>query len=214
MTTQSVSIPAGMLRAALMHAAKRDVRYYLNGVYVEPARQRVTATDGHRMYVGRFSDAGADGPGFIIPRDALELALKAHKAAHGRDADTAALHIVADGAALKLGATVSATAIDARFPDVERVIPRSTSGVVAGLNADYVTDARDALHATCGCKPSTWTAPSIAYNGDGPAVITLAACPDAFVVVMPCRDRVQTAAETAATVAHVLREPAPAAVAA
>lgn len=209
MTTLHYSIPAGMLRAALMHAGKRDVRYYLNGVHVDAARGCIVATDGHRLFVGRMPEftrpVGPAPEGFIIPRAELEMALKVHKATHGRKADAEPLTIERTGDALRLGPTVTATRVDGQFPEVTRVIPREVSGVFAGLNADYVTDARDALHATCDCKPSAWTAPSIAYNGEGPAVVTLAACPDAFVVIMPCRDRVQSPAETVATIAHVLR---------
>jgi DNA polymerase III sliding clamp (beta) subunit (PCNA family) len=49
----TINLSLSQLRAALLIAAKQDVRYYLNGVYVEcdSIRTRVVATNGHMMYV-------------------------------------------------------------------------------------------------------------------------------------------------------------------
>lgn len=48
-----IRIPTSTLKAALLHVAKHDVRYYLNGVLIEPISDGtavfVVATDGHRM---------------------------------------------------------------------------------------------------------------------------------------------------------------------
>lgn len=43
-------------RIALECAAKSDTRYYLCGVYLEPNKNRMTATDGHRMFVSKIAD--------------------------------------------------------------------------------------------------------------------------------------------------------------
>ena len=62
------------LKAVLQFAAKGDIRYYLNGVYLEtgPLGARLVATDGHIMGVlkieGEFEESS-----IIIPRQALDL---------------------------------------------------------------------------------------------------------------------------------------------
>lgn len=43
-------------KIALECAGKDDTRYYLNGVYLEPNKNRMTATDGHRMFVSNIAD--------------------------------------------------------------------------------------------------------------------------------------------------------------
>lgn len=43
-------------KIALECAAKSDFRYYICGVYLEPNKNRMTATDGHRMFVSNIAD--------------------------------------------------------------------------------------------------------------------------------------------------------------
>ena len=51
----TVSFNPKWLKAAAMIAARRDIRYYLNGVLVEVFEKeaRLVATDGHRMVIFR-----------------------------------------------------------------------------------------------------------------------------------------------------------------
>lgn len=209
----TVMLAPNLLRAALLHAAKHDVRYYLCGVCVDLARGCLVAADGHRMFIGRIPDAcyqpaarGDATQGFIIPRDSLELALKAHKAAGKRGGTDPELTVMlgADGARLSLGASVTCVAVDGRFPDWTRLAPTKFSGELAGLNPDYVADARDALQLV-GNIGSKFTIPSVAYNGDGAAIVTMPGVADAFVIVMPGRHAMAPADEVLATIAHVTR---------
>lgn len=65
---QAFNIPMNLLRAAMIFGAQGDVRYYLNGVLIEPTPEGdavfVVATDGHRMF---------------IVRHALDVTLPAHQ---------------------------------------------------------------------------------------------------------------------------------------
>ena len=57
--------------------AQQDVRYYLNGLYLEilGGRLRVVATDGHRLALATAPQrVDADDIGVIIPRKGVELA--------------------------------------------------------------------------------------------------------------------------------------------
>lgn len=70
------------LKAALICAAKKDVRYYLNGVLVEVHAKHIllVSTDGHRLSIIRSmfdADTKAIGHKFIIPREMIERYLKA-----------------------------------------------------------------------------------------------------------------------------------------
>lgn len=70
------------LKAALICAAKKDVRYCLNGVLVEVHAKHIllVSTDGHRLSIIRSTfdaDHKAIGHKFIIPREMIERYLNA-----------------------------------------------------------------------------------------------------------------------------------------
>ena len=74
-TAFALPVPAAMLRAALICASTEQVRYYLNGVYVDP-KGYLVSTDGHRAFIGKIELSGAPAfDGWIIPRDAIKRAL-------------------------------------------------------------------------------------------------------------------------------------------
>src|SRR5690348_4954473 len=120
MTTYEIH--SNTLRAALSHAGKRDVRFYLNGVCLDLNAGRIVATDGNRMFICRGPlDAGAGQ--VIIPRDVIESAVKAAD----KKGCMLSVSIVTGEAgtatlALPSGAQFGATLIDGRFPDWQRVI--------------------------------------------------------------------------------------------
>jgi len=71
-------INANALRAAVHCSATKDIRHYLNGVYVNfktEERAVVAGTDGHCLFVGiaETKDTGELlGAALIIPNDALK----------------------------------------------------------------------------------------------------------------------------------------------
>ena len=72
-----VIISGAALQSALLVAPKADIRYYLNGVYVEwtPETTRIVSTDGHVLYITDEKPTGDANIGtgcLLIPRDALE----------------------------------------------------------------------------------------------------------------------------------------------
>ena len=96
MTTHVINLTVSLatLRAARTHAAESDVRYYLNGVFLDTARGKVVATDGHRMLV--VSAPGVNHAyiregmpphtraGVIIPNEAIDAALKLYSGQYAR----------------------------------------------------------------------------------------------------------------------------------
>lgn len=124
----TLSLP--MLRAALLMSAKSDIRYYLNGIYVDTAAGRIVGTDGHVMFCGT-GPVKPDCAPFIIPRDTLESILKALKPARVDECTV----IVPNDARAATDKTrvlafitpndgrIHAKECDGRFPDYMRVLP-------------------------------------------------------------------------------------------
>ena len=111
------------IRAMLHLAAKKDIRYYLQGVNVvrDNRGTYLEATDGHIL--GRLSIDGikADAKiNVVLPTDQL-IKLKGTKKTNDDW-----LHFSVDGLAVECicgESTMRFSAHDARFPDTDRVIP-------------------------------------------------------------------------------------------
>lgn len=176
------------LKAALSHAADKDVRYYLNSVCLEFTASgdvHILATDGHRMFCGLIpgpSVAWTDKPvigGFriLIPRDAVKSALKSG----GARVDVLTLNAMPDGR-YSLGDTIF-SAIEGTFPDWRRIVPNvDIPESIGQYNYDYLADAAHALQ--------DWYAPvKIAprmRHWENTGLMQGLDC-TAFVVIMPCR---------------------------
>lgn len=129
---QRITIPQGELKRVIeltqFAMAHQDVRYYLNGMLFELAREhlRVVATDGHRLAMAQMSlpepmGVETDEPRqLIVPRKGvLEL---------GRLLDASEEPMVLAIGPSSIRATIgdvvfSSKLVDGRFPDYERVIP-------------------------------------------------------------------------------------------
>ena len=129
------------LKAVLLAAGKRDIRYYLNGVHVN--KHHLVGTDGARMHVVCH---GGDWPHepVTIPRDACELAVKGK---------TTTLEITPTA----IG-PISCQPTGGTYPDYTRAMASSTAlngGVSEGeqfTNAqwEYLRDANAAIKLVAG----------------------------------------------------------------
>ena len=175
----TVNIPARAFAAALKCAAKNDVRYYLNGVYLDFPKGRIVATNGHIMFVGQIETATL--PPVIVPRELVEGALRSLTK---RARETFDIAISIDGDAITLttaGNSFSGNRIDGRFPEYERVVPLKVSGELAQFDADLVATCADALRMYTQEPSPAW---EIQHNGDSASLMTGRGC---LCVVMPCR---------------------------
>jgi len=182
-----IQIETRALRFALAFAAKNDVRYYLNGVFIEPIQDgnlRLVGTNGHIMGVAisRYSDDGdiLEAP-VIINRDQVIQALKAT----GRK--TTSIGMSVDGEVVTLGNIVD-KCIDATYPDWKRVLPKlPTSGEAARFDPYYVTEAEKAFAAYVGVTfQKKGDSMELHQNGGSAAVIIDArAGDDAIAILMP-----------------------------
>lgn len=195
------TIDSNTLKAALTHAAKNDVRFYLNGVCMDLDAGRIVASDGHRLFVA----FGPKDPGkgqVILPRDLVASVCKLA----GKRGMQVTVTLAGSGSeatatlALPTGASFGETLIDGRFPDWQRVMPAEMSGQPGQYNPDYLAAAADALviHGAA-AKPEGIR---IAHNGADKACIVYAPGQSdnfAFVVVMPLRDNGEKIGQELAT---------------
>lgn len=173
-----LTIPANCLKAALSHAADRDVRAYLNCVRVEVVSTGdvyIVATDGARLFAGRIpaSDEAQLPPLAVsIPRDVVKRALTSR-----------APNLVLQLDPLALG-DVSFKQPDGQYPDWRRVVPpRSAEESAADFHWSLLAEAEQALRTWLG-KPRALV--HVSVRGESAALVT---CQDAnvFAVVTPAR---------------------------
>ena len=111
--------------------AQQDVRYYLNGMYMEikEGRLRFVATDGHRLALCTApGQVEAEDKSVIVPRKGiLELSRLL-------DADGSVTLTVGSNhiRAATDQFTFTSKLIDGKFPEYERVLPRSPDKSVTG----------------------------------------------------------------------------------
>ena len=118
------------LKAVMMAAAKKDIRYYLNGVMVRNGE--LAATNGHMALLIKSDSIKSDDE-YIIGNDALKMIVTVHKGIKGDNRVE-----VIDGIIVTGSSKISITPVDGKFPDVNRVIPQEPSGDIAHFNAEYL----------------------------------------------------------------------------
>jgi len=184
-------IKQSTLDAILLIAAKKDIRYYLNGVYIEFNDQisRAVGCDGHKL--GIYQNAAPDNRGngsIIIPRDVIEnLPKKCDILTFSQISDT---HWEINTG----NATIKFAPCDAKYPDFRRVVhgiqTAGTNGVAAGFNLDYLNQFEKCGNLLAGSKLRMGNRLRLHHNGDAAGLVLLN-CIDGFAgVVMPLRDSI------------------------
>nr|WP_249180058.1 DNA polymerase III subunit beta [Burkholderia dolosa] len=165
---QTIHFTIAQLKAAQILAAQQDIRYYLNGVFIEatPFETRLVATDGHKAGVFRYAVendvlAGATVE-VIIPHEAIDR-LKAAKSDM-----TAVVRLEVEDRQCSLcvdamGARIQFVAVDGRYPDYRRIFPKTMSGVPGQYRADLLMDFAKAAKLLI--KKSPAVMPRLTYNG-------------------------------------------------
>ncbi|AGK49418.1 DNA polymerase III beta subunit, central domain protein [Burkholderia thailandensis MSMB121] len=180
-----VHVTGAALKAALLHAAKKDIRFYLNGVCIEAHEKetRVIGTDGHRAAVIRVPTENVSvspGTRFIIPRATVE-AMKISKAALKHPIVIEGPNDNGEYRATGVFGVAIFQAVEGVFPDYRHIIPETTSGTLAQYNPAYLADMAKAAELL-GHKFIY-----VEHNGDGPARVTVPHYSDFVGVVMPVR---------------------------
>lgn len=195
------------LSALLPHAAKQDVRFYLQGIYINPTRGHAVATDGHRLLMVKIPQH-ADMPAFIMDRRQCQDICKAGK---GRGAPTeVTLTCSADTNKPYVSATVggntfTAPAIDGTFPDYGRIIPESPEIAPAQYNPAFLLDMEESFQLLTGRTPKTGIVCTVRQHGELAAAIVTAPAYEALGLIMPVPAQ---AADDALFIARTFKEAA------
>ena len=141
MGTHQFTVKQGQLKRLIDRTAfamaQQDVRYYLNGMLweIKDKLLRVVATDGHRLAMctlpGKID--ASDDTQVILPRKGvLELA----RLLLQDDADIAIVIGSNHIRATTEDFTFTSKLVDGKFPDYQRVLPRSPDKIVLGSRLD------------------------------------------------------------------------------
>lgn len=183
------SIQRKSIRAMLHLAAKKDIRYYLQGVNVvrDNRGTYIEATDGHIM--GRLLIDGIKSDvklNVVLPTDAL-LKLKGTK----KQSDEW-LHFDVNNLSVECisgDSTIRFSAHDARFPNTDRVLPlvfNDADIMPATYNIDLLSRFVDVSEELWGKRQ----VPQIMQRGNQSGVVTFNHMDDNFVgVIMPMREQ-------------------------
>jgi len=122
----------GLLERTHFAMAQQDVRYYLNGLYIETTGQKIdaVATDGHRLAKCELKDLGQETSRcqVIVPRKGVQELLRLVD-----DSESELLlqlgtnHVRVSGSDFRFTSRL----IDGRFPDYKRVIPTQSGHTVS-----------------------------------------------------------------------------------
>jgi DNA polymerase-3 subunit beta len=178
----TLTVSLATLRAARTHTAEKDVRYYLQGVYLDTAAGKVVATDGHRLFVANARGVKSNYPAVIVPNETIDAALKQFTGEYARGKSLGAVDVTVtvDESHLAIGTptgSVTGKALDGRFPEWRRVVPKAEDvgeHVPAVLNTQYLADACEALSIARNLskKAAGQHAIRIHMRGEFPTVVT------------------------------------------
>jgi len=184
-----ITLKTSVLRAALICAAKKDIRYYLQGICISingPDVAMVYGTDGHVLFAGQCPIVVIDAPteyGFqiIIPSDTIK--------AIDKKSEYIDLETIEGGAKdYYLLGNARFQAIDARYPDISRVVPARdafSEQSISYFDPELLVKGNEALAMYYGTKKGKVF--PLLQRGDYSGVIHNHAN-DALVVVMPMRN--------------------------
>ena len=178
-----IIIPISYIKCALVTAASKDVRYYLNGLAILPHKTGaiLTSADEHRLTMLHIPGSfGLPEGGAILPRDFCE---RVAKVKYPRNAPSETFTIEGNRVRATL-AGIDAALVDGRFPDVARVVPKECSNEVGQFDPRYLGDlAKQAIALGAGA-----TNVYIHHNGETSAArITMGGHPEFLGVLMPVR---------------------------
>ena len=173
-----ILVDANKFKSASVCKAVKDIRFYLNGVFLAPNGDAV-GTDGHAMVItnGAFTaTAGFDG---AIVEMAAKIPMKCETIEF--DTETKIVRFLSN--VQEQLALADFTVVDGRYPDYNRVVPKKIEKVESiGINAELVGRAAKVFHA---CKY-----PGVKFEfcgADGAVKLTHPEMPDTLMIVMPCR---------------------------
>ena len=143
-SASKISLPQNKLHELIERTAfsmaQQDVRYYLNGLMLEPVKGllRAVATDGHRLAMCEIkADIDTDGEQVIVPRKGVQ---ELHRLLEDTD-EAVQVEIGSNHIRITTGELrFTSKLIDGRFPDYTRVIPKNANKQLL-VNRDLLRQA-------------------------------------------------------------------------
>ncbi|CAH7421674.1 Beta sliding clamp [Vibrio chagasii] len=134
-----------LMRKISFSMAKQDVRYYLNGLFISANSDGIVGvtTDGHRMSVGRITEAEVSGEGTIIMPSKTVAELT--KVVDNIDDE---LEISVSNSSIMTtigGLTIKSKLVDGKYPDYKRVIPRNSTSMIKAEIKPFIQNLRMAM---------------------------------------------------------------------
>jgi DNA polymerase-3 subunit beta len=205
------TVKQSTLKALVLLAAKKDIRYYLCGAYVEfsPAITRVIATDGHKLGLYQTGAQNWSHGSLIIPADVITALPKTGS----YDPELTFIKCEGPGAweivGLPNNGRIVFQEIDGNFPDYKRVCSFKTDGLPGNYNPEYLMQFLKVQHLLGGSKKCTI---NLYQSGKSSALVTLAGVPEFYGVIMPMRTDAEGVTGAAVDAAFLtdLKAPAPA----
>jgi DNA polymerase-3 subunit beta len=179
-------IKQSALKALVLLAAKKDVRYYLVGVNVEfsPSITRIVATDGHKLGLYQSGAQNVGHGALMIPTDTINALPKSGS----YDPELTFIKCEGPGAweivGLPNNGRIVFQEIDGRFPDYQRVCNFKTDGQPGAYNPEYLMQFLKVQHLLGGSKKCTI---NVFQNGKSGALVTLAGVDNFYGVIMPMK---------------------------
>jgi len=190
--THLVSVPADAFAAVLPFRAHEDVRYYLDGIMVEPCPTggcMIVATEGHRLAVIHSPAARADRPRILTVSKGLEEALAYLP---GRNSvrtvsvpNEGARVLLCDNAGDELYVQAGTPFIDGKYPEWRKVMPPVEClkpGAPGALQSRYLS----ALWKTC--REERWGGVFFSHDSRNPdmgvTVVQFVKKPELIVLIM------------------------------
>ena len=181
----NITISTDIFAAVSLFRGIEDIRYYLNGLYLETGANgaRLVGCDGHQLAVAKL-DGEYPEASIILP-NSLVAAIKSKSKGpqvvtldfnqgiqkYRKNGEFLPRDITLTFAEI----TTTAKELDGKFPDYRRVVPSEVDGTTAQFDPRLINRIEKAC-STLGYKSFT----GIAYNGDRSA---LSVINESFVVV-------------------------------
>lgn len=187
---KSFTVPAKLLKAASIFQSDGDLRYYLQGIYLDKDNKRVVGTNGHFMFIGQ-DDSFGDIPKSGIIRINGTIPASADKAdiiVVSKSAGFMSFRKFDGSPSESKGYPVRLAfhVIDGKFPDVDKALPSSETKEIdsIGVNSEYF----GRISKACRALGSNHGVVKQVFRGECNAIeLRLVEHKNVTIVLMPCR---------------------------
>jgi DNA polymerase-3 subunit beta len=164
-----IQIDFDILKGLNVLSAKKDIRYYMNGVFIEitPRGAYFVATDGHKMGIWHESEITApETISHVIPSTLIDQVSKVIT----KPINLVEIDLQPMIEFNYLNNVFKAPAIDGKYPDFRRVIPETLSHEIAQFDPEFLSQFYKCAAILNGVKKPDV---AIGHNGTGGAIVDI-----------------------------------------